>query len=99
MNIDSPSSNEMKERVDYPLSEQLHPATINHHRRMAELRPNQISFTAVDLISMLSSVKSSKYHYSKDKGREGQTEGIPQPPKGTYFLIQPKKPTGRTKNC
>ena len=90
MNIDSPSTNEMKERVDYPLSGQSHPATINHHERMAKLRTNQIRFTAVDLVRMLPSAQLSKYPYSKDKGTEVQSDKIPQAPKGTNFIIQPK---------
>ena len=43
----------VEEKIDYPLKGATHPAVLNHHQVMKELKHNETRFGVRDLVSML----------------------------------------------
>ena len=80
-------------KVDHPLNGIPHPKVIEHHRKMRELKANEINFTSKQLIALLEEPRNGHYMGSYLRGRNETNSSLnPQvskPPKViNYICIQ-----------
>ena len=84
-NSNTLSRSEKRGKIDFPLYGPPHPSTINHHHQMKELSPNQIRFTASDLIGMLHHRSTRNCRELEKESRKNQSFENPRNQKGMYF--------------
>ena len=76
------------EITDFLLGGRIHSSTVNHHRIMENLRPNEIRFTVNDSLEMLDDPSSGhltrNYLNSTTEMNVNQSHQVPRVPKGIY---------------